>query len=288
MRRLERWLAILGPRHVACACGTETRRDTFPEPGAHCGAARPRICPVTGHASVRRTGRTTRHRDLDELKLARALLVGNGTMAAMVSRSTSTPVPLGEYVPTADRRIVLYGKSWADFEALLAVRGERSSPRMAYLDGAVELMSPSRDHEGIKCGIGCLVEAYCLHQRILFKPYGSWLLRAEPKAAGVEPDECYLFGRDHKPKERPDLVIEVVWTSGGIDKLEAYRRLGVGEVWFWVDDVLTVYVLVSDRYEQREHSTCLPELDIGLICRLSMLETVNEAIDALHEALRRG
>jgi Uma2 family endonuclease len=203
----------------------------------------------------------------------------------MVSRSTITPVPLGEYVPTADHRVVMFGVSWAAFESLLAARGERSAPRMAYLDGAVEIMSPSRDHEGIKSLIGRLVEASCLARGILVAPYGGWTLRAEPKAAGLEPDECYVFGSDPKHRDRPDLAIEVVWTSGGIDKLEAYRRLSVGEVWFWKDDALSVHVLVGDRYEVRTRSACLPELDLPLVCRLCALDTLNEAIAQLVAAM---
>lgn len=30
--------------------------------------------------------------------------------------------------------------------------------------------------------------------------------------------------------ERPHLAIEVIWTSGGVGKLDLYRRLGVAEV----------------------------------------------------------
>jgi len=44
----------------------------------------------------------------------------------------------------------------------------------------------------------------------------------------LEPDECYLVG--DQDKSAPDLAIEVIGTSGGIDKLEIYRRLDVGEV----------------------------------------------------------
>lgn len=204
-----------------------------------------------------------------------------GTMAAMVSRSVPTPVPLGEYVPAADQRIVLFNRSWADYETLLALRGERSSPRISYLDGAVEIMGPSRDHEGIKSGIGCLVEAYWLKRGILFKPYGSWLLRAEPRAAGLEPDECYLFGRDSLVRTVPDLAIEVVWTSGGIDKLEAYRRLGVAEVWFWKEDELRVYALIEGSYVVVPRSRWVPDIDPAVIGRLAVLDTVNEAIEQL-------
>ena len=82
-------------------------------------------------------------------------------------------------------------------------------------------------------------------------------------------------------------MIEVVWTSGGIDKLEVYRRLGVGEVWFWEDDVLAAYVLGRQRHERRERSACLPGLDLALVSRLARLATVNEAVEALLETLRR-
>ncbi len=33
-------------------------------------------------------------------------------------------------------------------------------------------------------------------------------------------------------------MIEVVVSSGGINKLEAYKRLQIPEVWFWMNDEL--------------------------------------------------
>jgi len=50
---------------------------------------------------------------------------------------------------------------------------------------------------------------------------------------------------------KPDLAIEVVGSSGGIDKLEIYRKLGVREVWYWQRRRITPYVLVGDAYEER-------------------------------------
>jgi Uma2 family endonuclease len=44
-------------------------------------------------------------------------------------------------------------------------------------------------------------------------------------------------------KSIPDLAIEVVITSGSIDKLETYRRLGVTEVWLWKVNQLKLYSL---------------------------------------------
>lgn len=195
------------------------------------------------------------------------------------------PVPLGEYVPTADQRIVLHGVPWSHYEAQLAFRGDASSPRISYLDGTMELMSPSKHHERVKSYIGMLVEAYALERDIDLSPYGSWTLKEAPKRAGVEPDECYLIGDQNR--DTPDLVIEVVWTSGGIDKLEAYRRLGVPEVWFWKNDAMSVHVLAADRYETSTRSPCLPGLDLELVVSLLDRPTAIQAVKAFREHLRR-
>lgn len=50
---------------------------------------------------------------------------------------------------------------------------------------------------------------------------GSWTLKDSDEERGAEPDECYLIGRaPESDDDRPDFAIEVVWTSGGIDRLE--------------------------------------------------------------------
>jgi Uma2 family endonuclease len=170
------------------------------------------------------------------------------------------------------------------YEALLALRGDRSSPRISYLDGAVELMSPSKGHERIKGYLGRLAVTFAIERGIELSPYGSWTLKQAPKEAGVEPDECYLIGAD-QARETPDLVIEVVWTSGGIDKLEAYRRLGVEEVWFWKSDALQVYVRRADVYVPVQESAALPGLDLALLCAMLEHPTATQAIKAFRAAL---
>ncbi len=198
---------------------------------------------------------------------------------------TSSKVPPGEYVPTADQRIVMHGVPWAHYEALLALRGDTPVPRIAYLDGAMELMSPSKQHERNKSYVGRLVETYALERGINLSPYGSWTLREGPQRAGVEPDECYLIG-DDQDRNTPDLAIEVIWTSGGIDKLEAYRRLAVPEVWFWKDGAIQVHVLADGEYQVRMASACLPGLDLELLCSFLDRPTVLDAIKAYRAALR--
>ncbi|MDX2092547.1 MAG: Uma2 family endonuclease [Kofleriaceae bacterium] len=199
---------------------------------------------------------------------------------------TRTKIPLSEYEPSADTVLLMYGVSWDEFETLLAIRGERSRPKVAYLDGTLELMSTSQTHEQIKSTIGRLVEAYCLEVDMPFAVYGSWLLEKRRKKAGAMPDECYIF--DEHPKRKPvlDLVIEVVWTSGGLDKLEIYRRMEVGEVWFWRKGKISVHMLGANGYTTRERSVCLPRLDLELITKLALVEPTSAAIKKLRAAVR--
>ena len=155
---------------------------------------------------------------------------------------------------------------------------------MAFLDGALELMSPSKDHERIKSYIGCLIEAYALERDIDLSPYGAWLLKQAPQQAGLEPDECYLIG--DQEKEVPDLAIEVVWTSGGLNKLEIYRRLKVGEVWRWKDSQLQIFVLRDEEYQEVEQCTVFPELDVHRLCSFLSRPTAMQAVKAFRETLR--
>ena len=66
-------------------------------------------------------------------------------------------------------------------------------------------------------------------------------------------------------RKRPDLVIEVVVSSGGINKLEAYKRLQIPEVWFWINDELLFYSLGNEGYEAVSKSQLLPSLDVDLL-----------------------
>src|SRR5262245_16732358 len=172
-------------------------------------------------------------------------------------------VPAGEYFPTSDWRVVLH-VPWSYFDAMLALRGYVAGPRMAYLDGMLELMSPSKDHERIKSYIGRLIEAYALDRGLDLSPYGSWTLKRAPRKAAAEPDECYIVGADQE-KSSPDLAIEVTWTSGGIEKLEIYRRLRVSEVWVWEQGVIQVHVLTADHYQPAVRSRVFPDLDVPLL-----------------------
>jgi Uma2 family endonuclease len=183
-----------------------------------------------------------------------------------------------------DHYVHLHGATWADYERLLDIRGESAVPRITYLAGTLEIMSPSLPHESIKSTIGRLVETWCLERGIEFSTAGSWTIKDEREQAGAEPDECYVLGPIGERK-RPQLAIEVVWTHGGLNKLDVYRKLGVREVWYFRNGRIEVYVLRGPGYEQVAQSAALP--DIGLEQLTSFLDhqTTSQAIRDYRAAL---
>lgn len=189
--------------------------------------------------------------------------------------------------PVEDHVVVLYGVTWADYERLLEIRGDRSSPRMTYLEGALEIMSPSRDHEQIKSLVGRLFEAYCLERGVRFLPLGSWTLKERKDERGVEPDECYVLGDAPAEVTRPHIAIEVIWTSGRLNKLEVYRKLGVQEVWYWKKGRLRPHVLRGDAYEELSQSELVPDLGLDLLVSFLDRPTAYDAIQDFRAALRR-
>lgn len=182
-----------------------------------------------------------------------------------------------------DGRVVMYGLDWGQFEAILAIRGNRAGVRLAYLEGALEFMSPSRTHEYIKTTLARLLEAYADEIGILFDGIGSLTMRSAPKARGAEPDECYVVGTK---KEHPDLVIEVMWTSGGIDKRAIYAGLGVRELWEWHAGKIIVLGLRDDAYVEIPRSELLPDLDIDLLTTFLDTDDQTASVRAFRQALR--
>jgi len=191
-----------------------------------------------------------------------------------------------ENVRHEDHFVHLDGVTWADYERLLEIRGDRSAPRITYLDGTLEIMSPSAPHESIKSTIGRLVEVWCLEHDVEFTAYGSWTLKNRRQKRGAEPDECYVFGAvPHK--KRPDLAIEVIWTFGGIDKLAVYRKLAVSEVWYWDAGRIAVYRLRGERYASVAQSVALRGIDLEQLAGFLDRPTTSRAIRDYRSALQR-
>ena len=179
--------------------------------------------------------------------------------------------------PIQDReeKYITSGVTWQAYESLLSALGNSSGYRVAYLLETLEIMSPSRSHELDKENIGRLLEAYLEEKRIRFWGLGSTTFKSKDKQAGKEPDKCYCVGTD---KDIPDLAIEVVYTSGGVDTLDIYQRLGVKEVWIWQNKQFKIYRLENDSYQQQQQSKLLPDLDLALLAQYVLIQDPLDAI----------
>lgn len=183
-----------------------------------------------------------------------------------------------------EQRVVFCGISWSRYLSFDQRLGDdRPSPRLYYLDGELEIMTTSNEHERIKKWIGGFVEDYLLQVGIDTMPRGQATMRLALKAAGAEPDESWCLGEE---KEFPDLVLEIALTSGGIDKLKIYRRFHVPEVWFWRKNRLEIFALSGGGdYEASRTSRLLPGLDIALLERCAAIGSWQQARRAFRAAL---
>jgi Uma2 family endonuclease len=182
-----------------------------------------------------------------------------------------------------EERQTITGVNWESYEALLNDLGDSLQYRVTYLDGVIELVSPSRRHENRKTVIGSLLEDYLKDKRIRYFPLGSTTFRKEAKRGGVEPDESYCIGTE---KEVPDIAIEVIVTSGGIDKLEVYKRLGVREVWFFQNNQFAIYHLRGENYESVAKSELLPNLDLTILAQYAVADDPLDAAIAFRAKIR--
>jgi Uma2 family endonuclease len=154
---------------------------------------------------------------------------------------------------------------------------------MTYLEGKLEIMSPSRSHEEDKKLVARLLELFCLERDIPLYGYGSTTFRKEEQRRGLEPDECYCRGTD---KNVPDIAIEVVKTHGAIDKLDVYRGLGVREVWVFENGAFALFGLRGDAYEPIETSTALPEVDPSRLAHFAVQADQHAALKAYRDEIR--
>jgi Uma2 family endonuclease len=183
----------------------------------------------------------------------------------------------------ADSSLVFSNISWPQFDAIATAFNEIAGVRLIYLDNILEIMTLSPEHEETKSTISVLIEAYLREIGIRFYVRGSATLGSREIGGQKEPDESYNL---ETKKAIPDLVIEVIFTSGAIDKLELYRRIGIPELWFWEDGVLQIYSL-ENQYQKVESSRLLPHLDLALLKKYITYFDQYDAVTEFLQELRK-
>ena len=186
-------------------------------------------------------------------------------------------------LPKPEEKITLYGVTWQQYDTLVSMFMDQfPGLRMTFLEGTLEIMGTSSEHERLKKIIARLLEMYAVEKRITLNGYGNTTFRKEAKQRGLEPDECYCLG---KLREVPDIAIEIAITSGGIDKLSVYQGLGVKEVWFWQNNQFILYRLREEEYAKIDRSEFLPDLDLVLLSKFVNYDDQTEAVIAYRDSL---
>ena len=186
--------------------------------------------------------------------------------------------------PIKESPLLFEGLTWREFKAVEQLL-DRPGYRLSFLNGVLEIRRRSGEpQEIIKGRIGALVEQYLLMAGFDFTPTGSMTLESETGKVKREADESYKLAPDRR---LPDLAIEIVFSSGGIDKLEAYKRLKIPELWFWEDGLLEVYHLRGEgdglHYEKVSSSEEVQGIDLDLLLRCMNMVNHVDAIKTFQQ-----
>jgi Uma2 family endonuclease len=192
-------------------------------------------------------------------------------------------IPLLEQ-PTEEKLVTLKDVTWEQFKAIEAQLEDNRSVRLSYLSGILEIMAPiGEKHEEVKSTLGLLLEAYMKQLGIRFYKRGGFTLEAPGYASGT-PDESYSIGAK---KEVPDIVIEVIVTSGTIKRTELYKPKKVPEVWFWKSNEIKIFRLTEDgEYQEVDRSGFFPELDPALLLYYIAIPDQYDAVVEFEQAIR--
>ena len=181
--------------------------------------------------------------------------------------ATNLPINRDKFTQN-DQVLTITGAKWLDYHNFDSQ--EYPGYRVSYFNGEITIVSPGRNHERIAAVINRLITAYCEKYQLQDFPFGQTRLKVWGQA-GREPDLAYAFGSD---KDLPDLVVEVIFSSGDLETLKSsYQNIGISELWIWKEKKMTFYSLEQDNYTVVEVSKSLATIESS-----SFVEYVNRGI----------
>ena len=177
-----------------------------------------------------------------------------------------------------EKRIVLPGVSWQQFETLLDELGQNRTARLTYDRGKLEMMTPLEEHERCSRLIESLMLVVGDEMEMQINSIGSVLLKRADLGCVAQPDASYYLTEKIRLPNRaeldlnqtppPDIAVEVAITKSSLNRFAIYAALGLPEVWqYWTtigDNVLKgnllIYQLQNGQYVQCLNSPTFPFL----------------------------
>jgi Uma2 family endonuclease len=157
--------------------------------------------------------------------------------------------------------------TWADYEALLARRGDgplgpvldhRGGIKIRYnqTTQTIQVMWPLPSHGKVADLLADIVKALLRWQKRDWEAFTPITLK-QPPHQGVEPDSCFylenqaaILGKDRLDLSQdppPDLAVEVDLTS--MTRPEDYGAIAVPELWIYRQGQLQIYQRQGDCYQ---------------------------------------
>lgn len=177
-----------------------------------------------------------------------------------------------------EKRIVLPGVSWQQFETLLDELGSERTARLTYDRNKLEMMTPLEEHERCSRLIESLILVIADEMEMEIHSIGSVLLKRPDLRCVAQPNSSYYLTEKVRLSKRaeldlnqtppPDLAVEVAISKSSLNTFGIYAALGLPEVWqYWTtvgDNVLKgdllIYQLQNGHYVERPTSPMFPFL----------------------------
>jgi Uma2 family endonuclease len=192
-------------------------------------------------------------------------------------------------------RVMFHDISWSEFESILDELGQHRAARLAYSNGTLEIRMPLPEHEVDKELIGDMVKILLEELEIDCECFGSTTFKREDMAQGIEPDQSFyiqnyarMIGKrriDLTVDPPPDLAIEVDVTSK--TQLDAYKALGVSELWRFESGRLRISVLRDGQYVDSQTSPTFGGIPIVEIFFSFVQQSLVEGRSSTLRAFRR-
>lgn len=179
--------------------------------------------------------------------------------------------PVTQITLASGSKVAIPNISWEEFELILQKLGEDRSARVVYSKGTLEVMVSLPEHEKPKELISDIVKILLKAMGRRYEPFGSTTFKQEG-TAGVEPDACFYIENYECMINRrrlqandppPDLAIEIDVTSQTV--IEAYKAIGVPELWVYDSGELRIYLLRNGKYLKSDISPTFPKISLTKI-----------------------
>jgi Uma2 family endonuclease len=186
------------------------------------------------------------------------------------------------------------GKTWQDYQALVAQLGDRVLPRIKYRSGEILLMAPMPKHGFDAALIADIAKVLLDHTGQDYLAYTPITMEL-PEEVGIEPDYCFyiqnsaaVIGKDRinwQTDPPPDLVIEIDVTS--YTDIADYIPYEVPEIWLWKRSQLQIHRFQNGVYVLVEESQFFPHINVMEIISAAIANAKQTTASRLIRALRQ-